>query len=239
MAYETSMTQKFVGSVGLSPSRAAMIRKTYLLLGLSILAAVSGAIIGSTNETVLGFFFNSGWIAWIVAMVLLNVIPMIAMACRHNPVLGTLCLILDGLVAGLVLGPAIFIAMQLSAPGLAGNIVFQASIITLLIFAAVTAVIFISGKHYSAPKGLMFGMFIAITGAVCLSFFFPGGIFGIIISAAIGIFGVLILIYSTSGVIHDPSVDSPIMGALMIFAGLFSVFQAVLHLLLAFASSGD
>ena len=238
MAYESSMTQNFVGSVSLSPSRAAMIRKTYMLLSLSILAAISGAIIASTNEAILSLF-TGGWVVWIVVMLLLNGIPMLAMACRHNPVIGTICLILDGFVAGVVLGPAIYIAMAISPAGLENNIVLQASLITLLIFAAVTAVIFVSGKKYSAPRGLLGGMFIAIIGAVLLSFFFPGGILGIIISAAIGIFGVLILIYATSDVIHNPAVDSPIMGALMIFAGLFNVFTAILHILLAFASSGD
>ena len=46
--------------------------------------------------------------------------------------------------------------------------------------------------------------------------------------------GILILVYATSDILHDTSMDSPIIGALMLFAGLFNVFTMVIHLLMAF-----
>ena len=87
----------------------------------------------------------------------------------------------------------------------------------------------------SAPRGLMLGIFIAIIAAVALNFMLPlGGSLGLLISCAIGVFGVMVLVYSTSGLLHDSTIDSPIAGALMLFAGIFNVFVAVIHILLYF-----
>jgi FtsH-binding integral membrane protein len=39
-------------------------------------------------------------------------------------------------------------------------------------------------------------------------------------------------VYATSEVLHNPDADSPIPGALILFAGLFNVFVAILNILL-------
>ena len=44
--------------------------------------------------------------------------------------------------------------------------------------------------------------------------------------------GVCILVYATSDVLNNPQADSPIPGALILFAGLFNVFVSILNLLL-------
>jgi FtsH-binding integral membrane protein len=60
-----------------------------------------------------------------------------------------------------------------------------------------------------------------------------------LISGAIGIFGVFILVNTTSQVLNNPEYDEPTMGALMLFAGLFNVFVAIIHLLLIFTGRDD
>jgi FtsH-binding integral membrane protein len=55
---------------------------------------------------------------------------------------------------------------------------------------------------------------------------------GILISFGIGAFGVFVLVFSTSSVLRTPDADSPIPGALMLFAGVFNVFVAALNILL-------
>ena len=64
------------------------------------------------------------------------------------------------------------------------------------------------------------------------------GMLGILISAGIGIMGVLALIYSTSGVLNSPNADSPIPGALALFAGVFNIFVSVLNILLRVFGGG-
>ena len=61
---------------------------------------------------------------------------------------------------------------------------------------------------------------------------------GILISIGIGALGVFTLVYSTSGILRSPDADSPIPGALMLFAGVFNVFVATLNILLRLLNSG-
>ena len=84
----------------------------------------------------------------------------------------------------------------------------------------------------------MVGMFFAIMGAVARRFL-DIGVLGILISFAIGAFGVCILVYSTSSVLGTPDADSPIPGALMLFAGVFNIFfVATLNILLRLLGGG-
>ena len=227
-----AVTQGLFGTTDLDEARSAAIKKTYALLSLSVVSAIVGGFIGSKSPALIQFF--STWIGWIVAMVALNAIPHMAMASRNNPVMGTLALIGDGLVAGLVLAPVLFMA-SVVAP----DIVPAALVLTAIVFAGVTAAVMITKVQFSAPRGLMIGMFFAIIGVIVLNMFLNIGPFGMLISGAIGIFGVFILVNATSQVLNNPEYDEPVVGALMLFAGLFNVFVAIIHLLLAFAGRDD
>jgi len=110
--------------------------------------------------------------------------------------------------------------------------------ITGAVFAAITGYIFVSKREFSAPKGLMIGLFVAVSAAVVLNMFMNIGWLGVLISAGIGIIGVFGLVYSTSGVLRSADSDSPIPGALALFAGLFNIFNAVLNLLLRLGGGG-
>lgn len=221
---------KLFGTIELAPARLAMIKQTYLLLGVSVFAAVAGGYIGAQSGVMVSLF--SSWLGWILALVLLNVIPFIAMAARHNPVLGVSALVFDGFLSGLVLSPILYIASRV-APGITP----MALGITALIFLAISGYVFLAKRTFSAPRGLMLGMFVAIIGATVLNGFLHIGALGMLISVGVGIFGMAALVYSTSDVLNNPEADSPIPGALMLFAGLFNVFVAVLNILLRFNSS--
>jgi FtsH-binding integral membrane protein len=78
----------------LSSDRAETIKKTYLLLGLSVAGALCGGYLGAHSDALANLF--TGWIGWILAMLLLNLIPRVAIAARHNPVLGVTALLADG-----------------------------------------------------------------------------------------------------------------------------------------------
>ena len=226
-----STTDKLFGTTALEGGRAETIKQTYLLLGLSVVFALTGGWVGATTPWIVGLF--DGWLGWIGAMVLINVIPRIAMAARHNPVLGVTALAADGFVSGLVLAPILAVASY-AAPGA----VQGALAITTIAFGGVTVYVMVSNKRFSAPRGLMAGIFVSLIGAVVLNGFLEIGMLATLISAGIGIFGVFILVYATSEVLHNPEADSPIPGALMLFAGLFNVFVAALNLLLRFAGGG-
>jgi FtsH-binding integral membrane protein len=220
-----TVTDNLFGTTALSPARAETIKKTYLLLGLSVAGALCGGYLGAQSDALANLF--TGWLGWILAMLLLNLIPRVAIAARHNPVLGVTALLADGFVSGLVLAPILRIA-SIYAPGT----IQIAMLMTLVVFGAVTLFVMSSNRTFSAPRGLMLGIFVSVIAAMVLNAFLNIGMLGMLIAAGIGILGVCILVYATSAVLHNPDADSPIPGALMLFAGLFNVFVAILNILL-------
>jgi FtsH-binding integral membrane protein len=220
-----TVTENLLGTTTLTPARAGIIKQTYLLLGLAVAGALCGGYLGAQSQALANLF--TGWIGWILAMVLLNAIPRVAMAARHNPVLGVTALIADGFVSGLVLAPILRFASYY-APGT----IQIAGAMTLIVFAAITLFVMSSGRTFSAPRGLMVGIMVSLVAAMLLNAFLNIGFLGIVIAAGIGIFGVCILVYATSDVLNNPYADSPIPGALILFAGLFNVFVAILNILL-------
>lgn len=222
---------KLAATTPLTADRSAVIKQTYLLFGLSVFSALAGGYIGATSETLARFF--SGWTGWIAAILLLNIVPRIAISVRHNPVLGVSALVADGFVSGIAISPLLWVA-RLVAPGL----ILSALLITAFVFVGVTAYVMTTKRSFSAPRGLMTGLFFALIGAVILNSFLNIGVLGILISFGIGAFGVFILVYSTSGVLRTADADSPIPGALMLFAGVFNVFVATLNILLRMMNGG-
>jgi FtsH-binding integral membrane protein len=142
-------------------------------------------------------------------------------------VLGVTALLADGFVSGLVLAPILRFA-SLYAPGT----IRIAMLMTLIVFAAVTLFVMSSNRTFSAPRGLMLGISVSIVAAIVLNAFLNIGVLGMLIAAGIGILGVCILVYATSDVLNNAAADSPIPGALFLFAGLFNVFVAILNILL-------
>jgi modulator of FtsH protease len=230
-APQPSALDKLTGTINLSAHQAAVIKQTYMLFGLSVVSALAGGYIGATSETLARFF--SGWMGWIVAILILNIVPRIAIAARHNPVLGTGALVADGFLAGIAMSPLLWVANSV-APVL----ILVALMVTAFVFIGVTAYVMVSGRQFSAPRGLMAGLFFSIIGAVVLNSFLHIGFVGILISVAIGALGVFTLVFSTSGVLRSPDADSPIPGALMLFAGVFNVFVATLNILLRVLGGG-
>ncbi len=228
---EPSFLEKLSSTTPLSASQASVIKQTYALFGVAVFCAVLGGYVGGTSETMARFF--SGWIGWILAIVGLNAVPWIAMACRHNPFLGTGALVFNGFLAGLVLSPILWVASNVNP-----SLIVAALGITLMVFVGITGFVFFSGRSFSAPRGMMIGMFVAITGAVVLNSFLQIGLLGILISAGIGIMGVIALVTSTSTVLQSADADSPIPGALALFAGVFNIFVAALNLLLRLVGGG-
>ena len=231
--YDSGMSalQRLSSTTTLTAQQATVIKQTYMFFGLAVVSAMAGGAIGASSETLARFF--SGWVGWIVAMVALNAIPYIAMSVRHNPVLGVLALFGDGFISGIVLSPILYFA-SLVAPAM----ITAALAITGIVFVAITAYIFLSGRTFNAPRGLMIGMFVSIMAAVVLNSFMNIGWLGMLVSAGIGIMGVISLVSSTSGVLNSPDADSAIPGALALFAGVFNIFVAALNILLRLGGGG-
>jgi len=228
---QPSALDKLSGTIELTAQQAAVIKQTYLLFGVSVFCAMVGGYIGATTPAIV-HFFSSG-IGWIVAMVLLNAVPMIAMAARNNPVLGVTALVADGFVAGIAMAPLLWVASMLGP-----DLIYMALAVSACVFLGVTGYVMMSGRTFSAPRGMMAGLFLSAIAIVILNSFLHIGLLGVLASLAIGVLGVCSLVYSTSGVLRSSAGDSPIPGALSLFAGMFNVFVATLSILLRIFGGG-
>src|SRR3954470_1876979 len=228
---QSSVWDKLSGTTYLNTRSASVVKQTYLLFGLAVFSALGGGYIGATSETLARFF--SGWLGWIAALLLLNVVPRIAISVRHNHQLGVAALVADGFVSGIALSPLLWVA-RLIAP----ELIVVALGITAFVFIGVTLYVMSTRREFSAPRGLMTGLFFALMGSIVLNSFLQIGFVGILISLGIGALGVFTLVYSTSAVLRSPEADSPIPGALMLFAGVFNIFVATLNILLRLLNGG-
>lgn len=228
---QSTAWDKLTGTSTLSAQSAVMIKQTYLLFSLAVASAMAGGYIGATSESLARFF--STWIGWIAALLLLNIVPRIAIAARQNHQLGVAVLVFDGFISGIALSPLLWVA-RLMAPSL----IFLALFITGFVFVGITLYVISARRTFSAPRGLLVGIFFSILGAIILNSFLHIGFAGILIAIGIGALGVFTLVYATSAVLTSPDVDSPIPGALMLFAGVFNIFVATLNILLRVLNGG-
>jgi modulator of FtsH protease len=227
----TSPWDKLSSTTALSERGAVVIKQTYLLFGLAVFSAMAGGYIGATSEALARFF--SGWIGWIAALLLLNLVPRIAISVRHNHQLAVAALVGDGFISGIALSPLLWVARMI-----APQLIYVALGITAFVFIGITLYVMSTRREFSAPRGLMAGIFFALIGSIILNSFLNIGFLGILIAFGIGALGVFTLVYSTSAVLRSPDADSPVPGALMLFAGVFNIFVAALNILLRLANGG-
>jgi FtsH-binding integral membrane protein len=228
---QSSALQKLTGTIELTAPQAAVIKQTYVLFGVSVFCALAGGYVGATSETLARFF--SGRMGWIVAMLILNIVPRIARAARNNPVLGVTALVGNGFLAGIAMAPLLWVARMVDP-----QLILVALAVSACVFIGVTGYVMMSGRAFSAPRGLMAGLFFSTIAIVILNSFLHIGLLGILISLAIGALGVCTLVYSTSSVLRSSATDSPIPGALSLFAGMFNVFVATLNIVLRILGGG-
>jgi modulator of FtsH protease len=227
-----SATDKLFGTTTLDERQAALAKKTYALLSVSIATAVLGGWIGSTTPAIVEFGMH--WYGWVTMLVLINVVPHIALwASKKNPTVGLLALGADGFISGLALSPLLWVA-SIIAP----QAVPAALGVTAAVFVAVTGYIMLTRERFSAPAGLLTGIFFSLIAASILNIGLGFSLLSVVISIGIGILGVLMLVYATSEVLNNPDYQNPVQGALMLFAALFNIFVSALRLMLRLYGGG-
>lgn len=169
-------------------------------------------------------------------MFVLNMVPSIALrVAEKTPRLAVPALLFNGAIAGLALAPLVFVGLHLSGAGAenGSNLVTTACIVTGAIFAAITGYIFLNKTKVKMSGMLTAGMFGFVVIAIPANFLLHSSGLSLIISGVIGLIGAYQLASTTSMIVNDRHFNSPATGALMLFAGVFNLFQAILHLLIA------
>lgn len=242
---QITATDKLFGESTISEQQGAMAKKTYLLLFLSVFMAVLGGGMGMSSEAFLSVAVSRP--GFLVAFLVINLVPYIALwASKKNTTIATLFLGLDGFLSGLALSPILYIAKVAAQCGglsdltnCSGNgstYILAALAITLASFVVVTLFVWFSKQRFVASKAVMFGLFVVIVLGIGINLVLQTTLLATIISIAIGIYGLLSLVYATSTILNDPDYNNPVYGALFMFAALFNIFVAALRLILTLSS---
>ena len=111
------------------------------------------------------------------------------------------------------------------------NLIPTAAILTLMMFAGITAVAFTSGKDFSfLGNFLRIGGFIALGLIICSVLF--GFTLGLIFSAVMIVFASAAILYTTSNIIHRYASHQYVAASLELFASVALLFYYILMTLL-------
>ncbi len=220
--------------------RAGFIRRTYGHLAVALLAfvAIETAIFGVLRpmmgpafDQALFSMFRSQ-ITWLFVMIAFIGVSYLAQYWAFNggnPTLQYAGLGLYVVAEAVIFVPILYVAMYLipSEPGHQFDLVGQAGILTLCLFAGLTAVVFFTGKDFS-----FLGPIISIAGFVALGVIICAMIFGftlgLLFSLAMIVLAAGAILYDTSNIMHKFRTDQHVAASLSLFASVALLFYYVL-----------
>lgn len=219
--------------------RSEFYQKTYLHLALAIAAFVllEAALfaIPGIEAKVFGIIGNSP-LSWLVVLGLFMVASWIAEKWANSDT--SQAMQYAGLGLYVVAEALIFLPLLLIARMLSGqeNLIGQAAIITLALFAGLTFVAFTTRKDFSFLSGMLkVGGFVAL-GLIVASAFL-GFNLGIWFSGAMVLLAGASILYQTSNIIHHYRPEQYVAASLGLFASVALLFWYILRILMAFSSS--
>jgi FtsH-binding integral membrane protein len=217
-------------------SRAAFLRKTYTHLLLAVIAfvGIDAAILLTvpTEWLLAATRFAGGW-TWLLILGAFMVVSWVAESMARSTTslpmqYGGLALYVGA--EALLFVPLLTVAWAMGGPG----VLATAGVLTGLIFAVLTAFVFISGVDFSFLRGVMLVGGIAAMGAIAISVIF-GFTLGVWFTALMIVFAAGAVLYQTSNVMHTYREGQHVAAALGLFAAVALLFWYVLRLVLAFS----
>ena len=212
--------------------RAGFIAKTYLHLAGAVFAflvllalLVNLPFTPRLVETMLG-----GQYSWLVVLGLFMVVSWIANSWAISAT--SIGLQYAGLGLYVVAQAVIFVPLVYIAGTVDENIVPSAAATTFVLFAVLTAVVFITRKDFSFLRGvLMFAGFAALGLIVCAIVFQFA--LGAIFTYAMIAFACCYILYDTSNVLHHYRIGQHVAASLALFASVALLFWYIIQLFLS------
>ena len=185
------------------------------LFGSGLAGTIAEVLLGGSWLIVLGAFMLVGWMANNVA--------------ARSESMGAQYLALAGYV---VADAIIFVPILHIADSTASGVIQSAAVVTLLGFAGLTAIVFVTRKDFSFLRSML--MFSGVLAVVAI---FGSVLFGFELGtwfsvAMVGFAGGAIL-YDTSNVMHRYPEDRYVAAALSLFASVALLFWYVLRLFMS------
>jgi FtsH-binding integral membrane protein len=209
-----------------------VLRNTYLLLGLSMIPTVIGAVVGvNTSFAFLAQYPIMG------PLLMLAVLfgAMFGIAALRNSAWGVVAMLAFTFLMGWWLGPMLQYALRLSnGPQLIG----LAAGSTGLIFFGLSTYVTTTRKDFSfMGKFLFVGLILLLIGMVA-NLFFQVPAASLTISAVAVILFAGYMLYDVSAIVHGGETNY-IMATLRVYIDIYNMFVHLLNLLLAFAGNRE
>ncbi|MDQ1803266.1 Bax inhibitor-1 family protein [Chryseobacterium sp. CKR4-1] len=211
--------------------KAAFYKKTYLHVALSILAFIGvETILLKTVPQELIFMMFAQKYAWLLIIGVFWLASVLAAKWSLSQSKSTQYLGLGFyvLLEAVIFLPLIYIAMVYSGP----NVIFQAAMLTIAMFAGVSAVAFTSKRDFSFLRNI-----IVIGGFIAIGLIVAGMIFGFNLglwfSVGMVILASATILYQTSKLKDSYATDQYVGAALQLFASIMLLFWYVLSILMS------
>ena len=203
--------------------RARFLKKTYTTLFLGILGLCGSLFAFGQFEFMqtMSRWMLSNWLLYIALF--LGVTFAVHMVAERYPI-NVVAYALYVVFFGLILGPLVTIAE--------GQTLNQAVLITALIFSALTAYVFVSGKDFSFLGGILT---IGLVGLLAIAL--AGWLFGFSVGIWWSIGAALLfagyILYDTSRILHHYPTTAHIAAAIVLFTDVVLLFKQILILLMS------
>lgn len=212
--------------------RAAFIRRAYSHLAAAILvfAGLIGLLLQTpVAETMARSVAGSGF-GWLLVLAAFMGVSWLANSwARSDTSVG---LQYAGLGLYIVAEALIFLPLIWLADHLYPGVIRDAGVMTLLLFAGLTATVFITRKDFSFLGPILaIGGMVAM-GVIVLSLLF-GFHLGILFSAIMIVFASGAILYSTSNILRQYRTDQHVAASLSLFASVALLFWYILRLFMA------
>jgi len=204
--------------------RATLVRRTYGLVFLGILATIGGTAFTLAQPALFGAVIAHPFITMIAAFIPLIMVQRSAREYPKNLILT----LLFTFVMGVAIAPGMYLAER-AVPG----VVTQAGLLTFAAFGALSLYAVFSRRDFSAWGAFFFVGLIVLLVASVLNFFFQSVVVGLFLSA-IGVFVFSgLLVFDTWRIIRSGAYgqDDYVFAAVTIYLDLLNLFMFILSLL--------
>lgn len=227
----------FVNSVfqAEASERAVFIQRTYAHLAMAILAfvAIEAFLLQLPFAGAIAAAMIGGY-SWLFVLAAFMGVSWLAERWAHSdasPGMQYLGLGLYVVAEAIIFLPLLYIAANFAS----ADVIPTAGLITVFLFAGLTATVFITRKDFSWMRSvLVIGGFVAL-GVIVASIVF-GFSLGIIFSAIMILFASAAILYDTSQVLHHYRTDQHVAASLSLFASVALLFWYVLRFVMSLSS---
>ena len=217
----------------LATTQNKVLRQTYMMLGLTMIPTVIGALLGMS--------MNFNWLAAMNPFIAFGVFMAVtigmqmAIRANRNSSIGVVLLFAYTFLLGFMLGPILQHAANLSN---GAQLVGLAAGSTGLIFLSMAAIGATTKKDFSyMGKFLSIGIMVAFI-AIVANLFFQLPAFSIAISSIFVLISSAYIMYEVNQIVRGGETNY-VMATLSLFISIYNIFTSLLHILMSFGGSND